>query len=341
MEANRVSRLGADVWARLHREPARGESLLAREAFPDVSERLIAALDADGQRHLLVLLTHTEKGLDDALSRGICVKTRDLVLRGGQGRYLDICCNDSGGYEAFDVIGGEIATRLAAGRETAPDVVARVLAKWRRFWGMFPRHMLSREQQLGLFAEIWFLSIWLSPHDGSFAALKNWRGPFGSRHDFEWAHRSVEVKATTSTRGPVHRVNGFEQLIPPEQGRLLLFSLRLREEVGATNTLPSLIEGFRARLVSDAVAVGQFESALTQAGYSPVHENEYAKVSLRVVEEALFEVRDDFPRLTPAQLIEGVPHGVEAVEYEINLGGFGHLCIARSVSECTISWPLE
>jgi hypothetical protein len=69
---------------------------------------------------------------------------------------------------------------------------------------------------------------------------------------------------------------------------------------------------------------------VSQVGYSPAHDEEYAKLRVRVVEEGLFNVCDAFPRLTVTQLTAGVPPGVERVEYEINLGGFDHLCIARS-----------
>jgi hypothetical protein len=143
----------------------------------------------------------------------------------------------------------------------------------------------------------------------------------------------VEVKATTSTRGRIHRVNGLDQLAPPEAGELLFFSLRLREEAGATNTLPSVIAACRAQLELDTDSLSRFEKALAQIGYSPAHDEEYSKLHLRVVEEGLFKVRDDFPRLTAAQLRAGVPPGVERVEYEINLSGFDHLCIARSATD--------
>jgi hypothetical protein len=72
---------------------------------------------------------------------------------------------------------------------------------------------------------------------------------------------------------------------------------------------------------------------LGQVGYSPTHDEEYAKLRLRVVEEGLFQVRDDFPRLTGAQFTVGIPSGVERVEYEINLSGFDHLCIATRATD--------
>jgi len=41
-------------------------------------------------------------------------------------------------------------------------------------------------------------------------------------------------------------------------------------------------------------------------------------------------VRGNFPRVTRAALVDGVPAGVEQVEYEINVGAFGHLRLAKS-----------
>jgi hypothetical protein len=55
---------------------------------------------------------------------------KELAMPGREtGLYLDITCQDATGHEAFDLIGGELAERLSAGRETAPEVVIRVIAK--------------------------------------------------------------------------------------------------------------------------------------------------------------------------------------------------------------------
>lgn len=329
-----MSRIAQDVWTRLACEQIEGETLWARRAAPSVTDRVLAALDADGQRHLLVLLCTGDAELNDSQSRGIGVETRELSGQGHDaGKYLDITCKDSAGHEAFDVVGGELVARLASGRETAPECVSRVLAKWRRFWGQIPAQMLSREQQLGLFGELWFLAVWLVPKVGPADGVMRWRGPYGARHDFEWTSRSVETKVTTSTRGLIHLINGIDQLMPPEQGDLLFFSLCVREEAGASNNLPALVAACRQTISGDGEASARFEAALLTAGYAAVHEEEYAKLRIRVVTERLFAVRDDFPRLTVAQLSMGIPPGVERVQYEINLTGFEHLCVARAVGE--------
>lgn len=329
-----MSGIKSDVWLKLAGSIPSGESLTARFAIPTVTEKLLAAIDADGRRHLLVPLKPDDEELRDAQSRGVTVATRELTVRDrGTARYLDFECHDAAGHEAFNLIGGELADGLKS-ESTKPAVLAaRVLAKWRRFWGQSPWQMLSREEQLGLFAELWFLSAWLIPRVGISKALAGWRGPIGARHDFEWPGRSVEVKATTSTRGRVHRINGLDQLAPPEQGELLFFSLRLRDEGGASNTLPGIIASCRSLLELDAGALSGFESALAQVGYSPAHEEEYSKVRLRIVDEGLFQVQENFPRLTQTSFAGGVPSGVERVEYEINLAGLEHLCVATKPEE--------
>lgn len=333
-----MSRIAPEVWERLSGQHAQGENLWVRRAVPDACERLLAAIDAEGKHHLLILLLPGEQALDDSESRGLTVVTRELSMPGHQtGTYIDVICNDAAAHDGFDVIGGELADRLAASTETANQIVARVISKWRRFWGHAPRSLLSTAEQLGLFAEIWFLSVWLLPRVGPIQAVNRWRGPMGARHDFEWSGCSVEVKATTSTRGRVHRINGLDQLALPDQGVLQFFSLRVREEAGATNTLPAVIDACRAQLELEPDALSMFEATLMKVGYSMAHQEEYTKLRLRVVDEGLYEVRGDFPRLTTAALRNGLPPGIERVEYEINLDAFGHLCGARTASDARFS----
>ncbi len=172
---------------------------------------------------------------------GVAVITRDLVVQGQlPERFLDIECLDVAGHSVLDLMGVELAEELKDEGKQPADVVKQVLARWRRFWGQIPQQMLSKQELLGLFAELWFLDVWILSRFGS-DAIKFWRGPWGSRHDFEWPDKSVEVKATTNSRGRIHRINGLDQLEKISGTDLYLFSLSLREEGGAQNTLPGLV----------------------------------------------------------------------------------------------------
>jgi hypothetical protein len=298
---------------------------------------LLCALDSEGRRHLLVPLGEREEALRDVKSRGVKVVTEELIVRGqAERRYINLRCEDSAGHQVFDFIGGEIAAALLSEGTNRAKIIAQVLAKWRRFWGQPPIALLTREELMGLFAELWFLSFWLSPRVDSAEAVRRWRGPYGARHDFEWTKVSVEVKATASSRGRIHHINGLDQLEPPENGELFLFSLRLREEGGATKTLPSMVSTCKQQLGADLDATSQLDAALMQAGYSPVHDEEYAKVRLHVVDEGLFAVKDQFPRLLGGSFLAGVPNGIEHVEYDVNLNTFASLLLATRPDQASM-----
>ena len=325
-----MSRIARDVWDRLADSEFHGDTLWARLAAPDVTDRLLAALDYSHRRHLLVPLGEGEKSFTDQRSRGLEVATKEMSLPGREAaRYLDVICHDPAGHEAFDLVGGDLAAELLDPSAKASSVVERILEKWRRFWALAARGMLSREEQIGLFAELWFLLDWLIPKIGIDDALAAWRGPHGSRHDFEMPSLSVEAKATTSVKGRTHRINGVDQLSPPDNGPLLLFSMQLREERGSSNTLQAMVRRCREALVERPTALSLLDAGLVEAGYSDVHAEEYAKLTLRVVDSALYRVEDDFPRITPDVFAGGVPGGVEEVGYTINLSGFDTLIYAR------------
>lgn len=157
MEASGVNRLAPEFWAALAASRPAGDEWRVRPPLPEVTPRLLASLAANGDRRFLIALQADEDALEDTRSRGLSIRTLELADEtGARGRFLSVECREAVGHELFDLIGAELATALT----TQPPAVAasRVIGKWRRFWGQIPRSLLSREEQLGLFAEVWFLA---------------------------------------------------------------------------------------------------------------------------------------------------------------------------------------
>lgn len=328
-----MRRIDPDIWSRLEGPRPTGDRLLARFALPEVTERVYLAIDSEGIRHLLICLMENDDNYRDIQSRGLIVETRELVVAGQIPiRYIDIECRDTAGYSVLDLIGGEIIDGLINSEQQSGVIVGNVLAKWRRFWGNIPQQLLSREEQIGLFAELWFLLYWLLPHLGS-GSISAWRGPWGSRHDFEWADKSVEVKATTTSRRRIFHISNLEQLEHPENGPLFLFGMSLKEETGTSNTLPVLINNIRGLISSDSDSLTQFENSLVQTGYSPVHEDQYSKLHLHNDESLLYTVRDEFPRITRENFEQDMLNGIEQIEYRINLNGYNEYITASEPDE--------
>jgi len=316
-----VSGFGGDFWRALEATLPTGDDWRVRPPMPEVCTRFLASLSASGERRFLIPLQPEEESLEDTRSRGLSVRTLEMVEEGGvAGRFLVVECREVGGYELFDLVGEELATVVAV--QPPATAVTRVLAKWRRFWGQVPRSLLSRQEQIGLFGEIWFLYHWLLPLTTAGVATQRWRGPFGARNDFEWPNRAVEVKASTVVRGPVFRIGSLDQLDPPTTGELFLFTLRLREEASAIFTLPTLIADCRAAVEGDGDALGRYETALIQAGYSPAHDADYAQIRWRIIGEKLYPVSEDFPRINAASFAGELPPGISEISYTLDLGGY-------------------
>ena len=318
------------LWEVLHGKIPEAGSLTAK-LVPETTDRVYCAVDEERRRHILIRLNQDEDGFSDLKSRGVVAETRELVLAEGAAQeYIDILCRDSAGHAAFDLLVEEIL-RLLSEKKMPPSVAtARVLAKWRRFWGKIPLSILGRETQIGLIAELRFLSGWLIPRQGVEAALM-WRGPWGARNDFESDAFCVEAKATMSARGRIYRVNGADQLDTPSNGALFFFGLRMRESGGGQDNLVDAVRVARDMCDDNADALNHLENGFARIGYNDLHADEYQNFRFEITEERLFAVRDNFPRFHATAC--RIPLGVERVEYDINLDTFDSLVIAKNPAE--------
>lgn len=318
-------------WDLLDLTPVAGERLAVRLAIPDVRNDVFIGTDAARTRYGLVAIPNGEPcELAERISIGIAVRSVQMSVSADElCNFVEIACLDAQGHAALDVVINEIVEALDSGASIGcVRVVQNVLAKWRRFWSGARQELLSREQQLGLFGELWFLKCWLAPSIGISKSMDMWRGPMGARNDFEFEGVGIEVK-TSSRESGAHVVNGVEQLLEPINGALLLFSLVVREETSGKESLPNLIDGITQMLDSDLSSLARFESLLYAYGYDEKHALDYKKFVLRVRSEELYRVVNGFPRIIPSSFLQGVPVGVSSVRYELSLDSASRWCVAK------------
>jgi len=194
--------------------------------------------------------------------------------------------------------------------------VVAALARWQWFWGV-ESGRLSAQDALGLFGELWFFHRWAGDVPGVLAA---WTASTGSRHDFQWPERSVEVKAASrrADGAVVHKIQNLDQLADPEEGRLFLFSIRVVRDQLAHNSLPELVDRIGETLRGNPQARDEFSRKLGQRGYSPAHRHRY-ETPYRVLGEHLYTVDGAFPRLTVHSFAGGLPPGIADVSYMIDM----------------------
>src|ERR1700687_1150217 len=327
---NDESAITATSWHDLEARPAPYGALNARRLSGVAA---VLGVDQHARRHVLLPINRLEDGFNDTRSRGLVVLSRMLEVEDEPSRpFLDLCCTDPAGRDAFNVVATALVDRLRHGA-AGVEAVASSLAKWRRFWSTAPLEGLTPEEIRGLFGELWFLLVWLLPH--GHGQVRYWVGPQGARNDFQWQGLSIEAKATNSGRGHVHRINGIDQLDPPDHGRLLMYSRRLREEPASSNSLVTVAVAISNELSGRPELLTVFEDQLAAAGYSTLHAERYQEIHFRIVDERMYRVEEDFPRLQSTTFSHGVPAGIERIEYEVNLETCAHLIMATKFADFT------
>jgi hypothetical protein len=262
-------------------------------------------------------------------TRGLEVSTDDLIIGGSPSRkYIRLLCSDPAHYQTFTALCESIITAIAADPKEPKAAVVRCLERWRSFW-MLDQTALSREQALGLFGELWFLSRWMGTL--SLSSVSKWQGPLGSRHDFQWPVASVEIKTSASNTAlsPVHFIASLDQLDDPETGQLYFFSLHVADDNLAANSLPVLVERISSEIASNPEVSSFFLERPARAGYNPAEAERYAR-PLRVLGEELYRVDGLFPRLTRSTFGSGLPQGIGDVSYSLSMNACASWRIASS-----------
>lgn len=300
------------AWEAL-RTPVTNHELEATEVSP--GSGVWVARDNSDYQHLLVLVDgRTELGLDETHGLKVAI-TQHRIAGRGDAPYVDLVCLDAGALQTFAVVASEIANTAAATTlDERTRAVAAAVREWRWFWGVDAGGM-SRTDAVGLFGELWFLNRWAGVSAASVAA---WDASNGSRHDFQWQTSSVEVKTTAQAGAVVHSIQHLEQLDDAENGQLLLYSLRVARDALAANSVSSLATAARHMLRDDPVSRSDLMAKLAQRGYTPAGHDE-SEVTYRIVDEGLYRVADDFPRLTPRSFPSGLPSGVISVSYQLDM----------------------
>lgn len=194
----------------------------------------------------------------------------------------------------FGVLAHDVATSLRADRERpTPHDVSRALARWEQL--LRGRRQLSRDEEIGLWGELWTL---LELHDMS-RGLAAWRGPDAEYVDFAGGGIGIECKA--GTRRLEHWVSQEQVTRPLGDLAVYLLSLWVGVDAVGGSSLPEMVS--RAFDMADDDAA--LEEKLLAAGYSHADAHRY-KLKLRVLEAPMLFPMDRLPRVRTAD--PGVSH---------------------------------
>jgi hypothetical protein len=237
----------------------------------------------------------------------------------GDGARLVLTLEDRDQFDIFRALCGHLLEATADYPRGANGpglrLVLRRLGDWHNLLRRRREGLLTTEEIIGLVGELLFLRDQVLPRIGPNKGVATWRGAHREEQDFAVGAWQIEVKTQLSTSDQRLLISSEAQL-DPGGSRLLIChqAIARAPSGGAAVSLNALVEELtRAFRVAGPSVVEEFEIALESCRY--VRRDEYDEQEWLLIDRRLFEVRDDFPRLTTTML----PSGVHGVSYAILL----------------------
>jgi len=214
--------------------------------------------------------------------------------------------------EQFFLVSEHIATALLG--KKGPDLIAgfvNELAEWSEF--LHPKRSgLKNSDKIGLAAELSVLQQDLLIILPAAEALRMWMGPSGSPTDVNGPGLRLEIKGTTENKKNRLRISSLHQL---DTGNISTAIAQIVLDVvsGTGKSLSRQIDEIKSSLGNEPFLISSFTkkiSGLTsKAKDGELEEFIFERVSLRY-----WEVKSDFPRLTPAN----IDNAIVTASYQID-----------------------
>lgn len=192
--------------------------------------------------------------------------------------------------------------------------VYKVLERWKIFFSRKGSKRLNTEQQQGLFGELKFISDWINANPGKAPLmLQTWEGPNSNRIDFVNGDFGVEVKTSKIQLNKKVKISNERQLyINQSTSRLFLLIYFVEENNTYGISLQRLVDHLRNQLLPFPSLKVELDNKLIAYNFE---EQVYCEKGYFVESMEVYEIGEDFPRITPSLLPAGVSH----VSYEIDL----------------------
>jgi hypothetical protein len=209
-------------------------------------------------------------------------------------------CRDHALLKSFAALVAAFVSRLTLVKAVTWNHVSSLFSEWERLFGR--RATLSPECELGLWAELW----WLSRTNDLTTLLEGWRGPEGAAVDFLSNGSGFEIKA--GRRRGCHYISHAQVDTAVGDATSYFVSMLVQPDPVSGRTLTDLVH----ELGSKVEASGVFEERLAMAGYVRADEHLYTR-GLALLERPSLYMAADVPR------VRDVDPGVSELRYRVQL----------------------
>lgn len=278
---------------------------------------VFAVRKTDG-RHILYLQCNPEdaaKGHKYPAWKGISIEFSGFDNAGMEGCYVRIEQGEGSDDEVYFAVSDDLCSCLEGiERANLRKKLSAALERWRRFFSLRENIKLTREEQTGLFGELWLLRGMLQ-NDVAFQTIGCWKGPYREVFDFSLQNMSIEVK-TTAAKMPYKAYISNEVQLNERLagGTLVLCFIAVQPNDTSGETLGDVVKGIEDYIKNDETACSLFRDKIFGCGLGKPYIDSYAARYI-VKEYAFFNVKEGFPRI----LSENLPNGLGDISYSLEI----------------------
>jgi hypothetical protein len=198
------------------------------------------------------------------------------------------------------------------------ECITTVITRWRHFLSLPKLGVLDVAGIIGLLGELIYLDLVVESGNPSF--INFWTADSGEE-DFIFGDTIVEVK-TTEKASHSHYINGIDQLsVMTGQKKYILSVLLTDHGNGELYALPSIINKITHGLKGDPMLLDLFYQKIKSRGYDIRDHAHYESYQFFINKVGVFDVGDDFPKLTSNQLSRPLSSRISKVSYLLDLEG--------------------
>lgn len=277
---------------------------------------VLHAIDSHGIPGILIPVPEEEPWELEWDIPAISIDYKAVRLNERYRRFLVIRCLQENLEGQFCYLIDDVLESINVSPGRAVESTIRTIARWKALLREKVGGYLSTEGIIGLLGELLFLEE-LSEVIGIQKSLDCWEGPSGARHDFEFATKSFEVKATQSRGQFTVTFHGSKQLEPKGTSALYVKGYQFEKATDGV-TVPDVVD----RLLGSGVQRFEFVQKLSNAGYEEKHSSYYRGFKFAPMTQKLCLVDDDFPKLTSSTVDPNIINKISMLNYSIDLNNY-------------------
>lgn len=305
----------SNPWSHIE-NTSKGEYILSIGCSQKLVHSLYLGYDRQGRYVFLFKLPEGNKDVDNVLIPTIKGCSSEF-FEFNSAFFFSLALGNKNDWHLFKLLCQELVSELEEHTKQENiyllNILSNILNRCGRFFTR-SKDTFSREKAVGLFGELYFLFKTISPVIGLKEAIASWKGPMGCPQDFSVGNTIVEVKTTEAAHGRIVKISSLEQLcFPNSNGFLHVITINEAASGGFRKSIVGLLDEIKEQCKVERVDTADLTTKLDLLGYTTT--SAYAKKEYTVIAEDSYAVCDQFPRITPSTL----PQGVVDVKYSINL----------------------